>query len=219
MCSTIRHHEYAFQVPMVMPPANKPNPAMGVRKLEMSATGRYMATVNDSQRTAVWLWDLHVLSLVCVLKHEQPVVSLAWDPVHDKLAICTASRRCAAFALSPPFFLVYLPPSTHYCFLYCGMARKQQHSWNDLSPVHVLTTRLLYHLLLELVATSKSHSTLKSYKPCASLVPVLHICTSAICRSGQPQCQYCTPRLPTSLSKVRCSHQQHSDVQVAPMDS
>ena len=89
----------SVQVPAVMPASNKPNPAMGVRTLAMSSTGRYLATVNDSQRAAVWLWDLHVLSLVCVLKHEQPVVSLMWDPVRDKLALCTASRRCATFSL------------------------------------------------------------------------------------------------------------------------
>lgn len=96
-----QHASAPMQVPAVMPPANKPNPAMGVRTLAMSPTGRYLATVSDSQRAAVWLWDLHALSLACVLKHEQPVACLMWDPVRDKLAICTASRRCAA-ALLPP---------------------------------------------------------------------------------------------------------------------
>jgi hypothetical protein len=147
MCCTIRHHEYAFQVPMVMPPANKPNPAMGVRKLEMSATGRYMATVNDSQRTAVWLWDLHVLSLVCVLKHEQPVVSLAWDPVHDKLAICTASRRCAAFALSPPFFLICLFAYFHPVTASCTVG------WNEHSGTAGMTCALFMYSPLDSCVT------------------------------------------------------------------
>lgn len=83
-----------LQVPTVQPPKNKANPAVGVRRMRMSPTGRFLATVNDAQRCALWLWDLQDLALVCLLQHEQPVADFAWDPRHDKLAVCTSGRRC-----------------------------------------------------------------------------------------------------------------------------
>lgn len=130
-----------FQVPVVMPPANKPNPAMGVRTLSMSATGRYLATVNDSQRAAVWLWDLHVLSLVCVLKHEQPVVSLMWDPVRNKLAICTASRRCAITSPRPFFTDIGDPTNVFDRAYFLGFAYSKCSC--EINPVlHTPHTRL-----------------------------------------------------------------------------
>jgi hypothetical protein len=107
-----------LQIPVIMPPANKPNPAMGVRTLAMSATGRYLATINDTQRAAVWIWDLHVLSLVCVLKHEQPVVGVKWDPASDKLAICTASRRYALTLPQNP--LISRVPLQHTRLKFCS---------------------------------------------------------------------------------------------------
>lgn len=84
-----------LQVPTAQPQAAKANPAMGVRRMCASPTGRFLATVNEAQRCALWLWDLQDLALVCLLQHQQPVASFEWDPLHDKLAVCTSGRRCA----------------------------------------------------------------------------------------------------------------------------
>lgn len=89
-----------MQVPTTQPPCNKPNPAVGVSRMRMSPTGRFLATLNDAQRCALWLWDLQDLALVCLLQHQQPVAAFEWEPRHDKLAVCTSGRRCA-FAPHP----------------------------------------------------------------------------------------------------------------------
>ena len=44
----------------------------------------------------MWIWDVQQLSLVYVLKHQKPVQDFVWDPQHDKLLICTGSRRCVS---------------------------------------------------------------------------------------------------------------------------
>lgn len=85
--------ETSVEVPTAQPQAAKANPAMGVRRMRASPTGRFLATVNEAQRCALWLWDLQDLALVCLLQHQQPVASFEWDPLHDKLAVCTSGRR------------------------------------------------------------------------------------------------------------------------------
>jgi WD40 repeat protein len=83
------------QVPTIQPDLAKANPAMGVSQVTFSSSGRFLASLNESQSKAVWIWDVQALSLVWLLLHEKPVQALVWDPTHDKLAICTGSRRCA----------------------------------------------------------------------------------------------------------------------------
>eukprot|EP00892_Ulva_mutabilis_P008080 jgi/Ulvmu1/5644/UM231_0007.1 len=80
-------------VPTVTPPCNKPNPAAGVRRMRMSPSGRFLATVHEAQRCALWLWDLQDLALACLLQHAQPIAAFEWDPCCDKLAVCTSGRR------------------------------------------------------------------------------------------------------------------------------
>jgi len=53
-----------------------------------------LATVNENQAHAVWLWDARLLGLACVLLHERPVHHVAWGAVTDRLAICTDAKRC-----------------------------------------------------------------------------------------------------------------------------
>jgi WD40 repeat protein len=90
------------QIPCKKLDPDKANPAIGVSVAQFSATGRYLASHNESQNKAVWIWDMQALCLICVLLHEKPVRQIAWDPMDEKLAICTSSRR------SSPLFLLFL---------------------------------------------------------------------------------------------------------------
>ena len=83
-----------LQIPKSKADPGKANPAVGISRADFSATGRYLVTFNECQSKAVWVWDVQALSLACVLLHESPVRHLAMDPVEDRLAICTGSRRC-----------------------------------------------------------------------------------------------------------------------------
>lgn len=85
-----------MQIPKSKPDPSKADPAVGISKAQFSATGRYLVSFNASQSRAVWLWDVQALSLACVLLHERPVRHIALDPVEDRLAMCTGSRRCGA---------------------------------------------------------------------------------------------------------------------------
>lgn len=78
---------------------------MGVSQLAFAPSGRFLASVNENQRSAVWIWDVQTLSLTALLLHEKPVLSLAWDPLDDKLAICTGSRRCVLRTCLPALTL------------------------------------------------------------------------------------------------------------------
>ena len=83
-----------MQLPAAKADVTKAQPAMGIAEVAFAASGRFLATRNESQQKAVWIWDVQALSLTCVLLHERPVQRFSWDPSQDKLAICTGSRRC-----------------------------------------------------------------------------------------------------------------------------
>jgi hypothetical protein len=93
--ASLVREQSCVQVPKSRPDASQAHPAMGISQLAFSASGRYLASLNDNQKSAAWVWDVQTLSLSCVLAHERPVQQLVWHPVEDKLAICTGSRRCA----------------------------------------------------------------------------------------------------------------------------
>lgn len=82
-------------VPSREPPLDRPNPRRGVGRLAWSPSGAFLATLNENQPTAVWIWDLGSLELAAVLLHVLPVTDMQWAPRQggSMLGIATASGQ------------------------------------------------------------------------------------------------------------------------------
>lgn len=104
----------------------KPNPKVGVSLAKFSANGQYLATVEDSIPTAVFVWNIQNLELVSVLVHKDPVVSLDWEPEGlTRLVITTGGLM--AFVWSPLGAIVIQLPAFEE-----GDLHPSQVSWNPL---------------------------------------------------------------------------------------
>ena len=64
------------QIPFVQPDASKPNPKIGIGWLEFSQDNKYLATIDDSMKTAVHIWSMLKLSLFVILQQASPVKCL-----------------------------------------------------------------------------------------------------------------------------------------------
>lgn len=67
-------------VTSVTPPANKPNPKLGISSMAWSPDSMLLATVNENMPHAVWVWDVAEATLAAVLLHLSSVRSMAWSP-------------------------------------------------------------------------------------------------------------------------------------------
>lgn len=85
--------ETPVQIASTKPDPEKPNPKMGVGTVMFSADNRYLATVNDNMPSTVWIWEVSKLKLLALLVQVAAVKSIAWDPLHSRLAVCTASNK------------------------------------------------------------------------------------------------------------------------------
>mmetsp|Transcript_481 Transcript_481/g.1053 ORF Transcript_481/g.1053 Transcript_481/m.1053 type:complete len:436 (-) Transcript_481:31-1338(-) len=85
-------------IPNQKAPADKPNPKLGVGTVAWSGDNKYLVTRNDNMPTSVWIWDMTRLELVTVLLQKDPVKSVDWDPVHNRLALCTGGTRVFLWA-------------------------------------------------------------------------------------------------------------------------
>lgn len=129
-----------LQVPTVQPAKAIANPAMGVRRMRMSPSGRFLATVNDAQRCALWLWDLQDLALACLLQHQQPVAAFEWDPRHDKLAVCTSGRRYSPFGCFERTTSFSWYPLPRELVAFCSR-------WKSANPTRLLGRLCVYALV------------------------------------------------------------------------
>jgi len=87
----------------------KGNIRVGVGCLQFSHCGRYLASVCDNLRTAVWVWDLNSLRLASLAVHKAPVKMLTWDRTQPRLAILTGGS--ALFFWTPAGCIVgRIPP-------------------------------------------------------------------------------------------------------------
>jgi len=80
-------------VPSQKPPPDKPNPKQGIGLLAWSADGQYICTRNDNMPTALWIWDVSHLELAALLLQKDPIRSVAWDPIHPRIALCTGTSQ------------------------------------------------------------------------------------------------------------------------------
>ena len=93
MQSKYETQDVPFTVPSIKPDPSKANPKLGVKNILFSSSNRYMATLNENMSTAVWIWDVTKISLVSILTHTSSVRDIQWDPMTDRLAICTNTGR------------------------------------------------------------------------------------------------------------------------------
>jgi WD40 repeat protein len=43
--------------------------------------------------TALWIWDVSHLELAALLLQKDPIRSVAWDPIHPRIALCTGTSQ------------------------------------------------------------------------------------------------------------------------------
>ena len=85
--------ETPLQLMVHHPDPSKPDPKLGVGRLAFSSDGRYVATRNDNIPHAVWIWDVKSLKLSVVLVNLSPISDFQWDPIQQRLAICSNSGK------------------------------------------------------------------------------------------------------------------------------
>ena len=68
-------------------------PPTGVKQLEWSYTGNYLASKCDSMPTAVWIWDMSSLELASVLIHLNSVKNFKFSPNSNELYVVTVTGR------------------------------------------------------------------------------------------------------------------------------
>lgn len=66
------------QLPVIQPDPEKSNPKIGIGWLDFSPDNRFLATIDDSMKTAVHIWSMLKLSLYVVLKQASPVKCLRY---------------------------------------------------------------------------------------------------------------------------------------------
>nr|CAB3267764.1 WD repeat-containing protein WRAP73 [Phallusia mammillata] len=76
-----------------LPDPEKPNPKIGVNWMEFSPDNKYLATIDDSMRTAMHIWSMQKLCLFVVLKQTSPIKCARWDPCKSRLALCTGNDK------------------------------------------------------------------------------------------------------------------------------
>jgi WD40 repeat protein len=79
--------EMPLKLAAIKPPADKPNPKVGVDIVAWSRAGDHVATHSESTPGAVWVWDTSRLQLSAVLAQRRPVKCLKWHPLEERLAV------------------------------------------------------------------------------------------------------------------------------------
>lgn len=85
--------ETPVQIPIVKADPEKPNPKIGVGHVSFSNSCRFMATRNDNMPNTLWIWDVLTLKLATVLIQISSIKAIEWDPVQDRLALCTGNNK------------------------------------------------------------------------------------------------------------------------------
>ena len=82
-----------FQVPIIKPDHDKPDPKFGVGLLHWSPRDRFMVSRNDNMPQTLWVWDTRRLALCSVINQISSVKEAQWDPKRSRLAVCTGNRK------------------------------------------------------------------------------------------------------------------------------
>lgn len=80
-------------VPNIPPDLDKPNPKIGASWVEFSPDNKYLASIDESMKSTVFIWNMQKLSLYVVLNQVSPVKSIKWDPKSSRLALATGNDK------------------------------------------------------------------------------------------------------------------------------
>ena len=89
----IKESTESLELPYVKANHDDPYLLVGIGLAVFSTSGRYLATRCDAVPSVVWVWDMQDLSLISLVIHSSPVVTLCWDPLSpgdtdEVLAMC-----------------------------------------------------------------------------------------------------------------------------------
>lgn len=62
-------------------------------QMAWSCDGSHLMTINDNMGGCAWIWDMERMELGTVLQQASSILSIAWDPLHLRLASCTGSSK------------------------------------------------------------------------------------------------------------------------------
>ena len=82
-----------YNVTVVKPDPDKPDPKLGVGLMAWSCGDRFLATRNDNMPHTLWVWDTRRLLLCSVVNQIGAIKEAAWDPKRSRLALCTGNKK------------------------------------------------------------------------------------------------------------------------------
>uniref|UniRef100_H2Y8F9 Anaphase-promoting complex subunit 4 WD40 domain-containing protein n=1 Tax=Ciona savignyi TaxID=51511 RepID=H2Y8F9_CIOSA len=92
--------ETPLELPFVKPDPQKPNPKIGISWLAFSSDNRYLATIDDSMKSALHIWTMKTLSLFVIIKQLEPIKCARWNPRLCRLAYCCGNNKIYLWAPS-----------------------------------------------------------------------------------------------------------------------
>ncbi|DAZ96823.1 TPA: hypothetical protein N0F65_007084 [Lagenidium giganteum] len=91
ICFVVR--EPPFSVLTVPSDPLRENPKLGISRVLWSPDSAFLATKSDQMPHNVWIWDTSTMTLHSVVALIRPVRSFRWDPVNNRLAVCSGDHR------------------------------------------------------------------------------------------------------------------------------
>nr|XP_002131694.1 WD repeat-containing protein WRAP73 [Ciona intestinalis] len=85
--------ETPVELPVTKPDPQKPNPKIGVSWMAFSPDNRYLATMDDSMKSALHIWTMKSLSLYVVIQQVDPIKCARWNPCTCRLAFSCGNNK------------------------------------------------------------------------------------------------------------------------------
>eukprot|EP00466_Bigelowiella_natans_P020800 jgi/Bigna1/49573/estExt_Genewise1.C_510121 len=68
-------------------------PKLGVGLLDWSVNDKFILTRNDNMPHTLWVWNMRLLSLNSIIKHNGSIRCAKWDPLRQRLMLCTGRDK------------------------------------------------------------------------------------------------------------------------------
>lgn len=85
--------ELPTEVPFIPPDTEKPNPKIGATWMEFSPDNKFLATIDESMKSTVFIWSMQKLTLHVVLQQVSAIKAIKWDPKSSRLAVGTGNDK------------------------------------------------------------------------------------------------------------------------------